>query len=123
MATAAERGFAARVLASTDERSLVLTAQKFNHPVPFLTGRTIVLGFHNWLAQHGIPFQERAADVREIYAGSARAPALLAEYGVTDVVVGPAERLEFPELNEAFLARVARAQTTDGEYTLYQLPR
>jgi hypothetical protein len=123
MASAADRRFAAEVLATTDERSVILTAQKFNHPVPFLTGRAIVLGFHNWLNQHGIPFEKRAADVIEIYAGTQRAPTLIAKYGITDIVVGPPERQEFPGLNEAFLAHVSHAQTTYGEYTIYRLRR
>jgi hypothetical protein len=123
MASAANREFAAQVLATTDEHSVILTAQKFNHPVPFLTGRTIVLGFHNWLNQHGIPFEKRAADVVEIYAGSEQARALIAEYGITDIVVGPAERQEFPGLNEQFLATASRAHTTYGEYTVYRLRR
>ncbi len=121
MATADDRAFAARVLEATDEHSVVLTAQQLNHPVPFLTGRTILLGFHNWLSQHGIPFQRRADDVREIYAGTVRAPELLTRYGVTDVVVGPAERAEFGALDEAFLAGRAAARTTQGAYTLYHL--
>jgi hypothetical protein len=123
MATADDREFAAQVLATTDEHSMILTAQKFNHPIPFLTGRTIVLGFHNWLSQHGIPFEKRSADVVEIYSGTKRAPALIAEYGITDIVVGPAERQEFPGLNERFLARASHAKTTYGEYTMYRLQR
>jgi len=123
MATAADREFAAQVLATTDEHSMILTAQQYIHPVPFLTGRTIVLGFHNWLGQHGIPFEKRAADVVEIYSGSVRAPALIAEYGITDIVVGPAERREFPSLNEEFLASVSQAQTRSGDYTMYRLRR
>ena len=123
MATAADREFAARVLATTDEDSMILTAQQYIHPVPFLAGRTIVLGFQNWLGQHGIPFEKRAADVAEMYAGSARAPALIAEYGISDVVVGPAERREFPTLNEEFLASLSEAPVRSGDYTLYRLRR
>ena len=123
MATSADREFAAYVLATTDEHSMILTSQQYTHPVPFLTGRTIVLGFHNWLNQHGIPFDKRAADVVEIYSGGARAPALIAEYGVTDIVVGPPERREFPGLNETFLASFSRAQTKFGDYTMYRLRR
>ena len=123
MATAVDVSFAARVLDATDAHSVVLTGQRLNHPVPFLTGRTIVLGFHNWLSQHGIPFQERADDVRAMYAGTERAPGLLRRYGVTDVVVGPPEREEFPDLNEAFFAGIAVGRVTDAPYTLYHLAR
>jgi hypothetical protein len=123
MATAADREFAAQVLATTDEHSMILTAQQYIHPVPLLAGRTIVLGCHNWLGQHGIPYEKRAADVAEIYSGSAWAPALIAEYGITDIVVGPAERREFPGLNEDFLASVAQAQMRSGDYTMYRLRR
>lgn len=123
MATADDHAFAARVLETTDDHSVILTAQRLNHPVPFLTGRTIVLGFHNWLSQHGIPFQERADDVRAMYAGAERAAALLRRYGVTDVVIGPPEREEFPDLNEAFFAGVAAGRVVSGPYALYRLGR
>src|SRR5262249_16606197 len=108
MATAANREFAARVLATTDEHSMILTAQQYIHPVPFLTGRSIVLGFHNWLGMTGIPYDERAKDVVEIYSGTQRAPGLIAKYGISDIVVGPAERQEFPNLNENFLKSISR---------------
>jgi hypothetical protein len=123
MASASDRDFAARVLATTDEHSVILTAQKFNHPVPFLTGRTIVLGFHNWLGMSGIPYDQRAPDVAEIYSGGPNARELISKYGITDIVVGPYERTEFPNLNEKFLAKTALAKERYGEYTLYRLRR
>jgi hypothetical protein len=123
MATAADRELAAHVLEITGEDSMILTAQKFNHPVPFLTGRTIVLGFHNWLSNSGIPYDKRAADVIEIYSGTKRAPELIAKYGITDIVVGPYERQEFSGLNERFFAKISNGKMTSGEYTMYRLRR
>jgi hypothetical protein len=121
MATAADRAFADSVLRWTTEDSVILTGQRYTHPVPFLTGRPIVLGFHNWLGQHGIPYLPRAADVRAIYSGTPEAAALLARHGVTDVVVGPPEREEFPDLDEGQFAAAAVSTTTSGAYTLYHL--
>lgn len=121
MATEEDRAFGELVLRETDAESVVLTGQHYTHPVPFLAGRTVVVGFHNWLGQHGIPFADRAADVAAIYAGAASAPALLEKYAVTHVVVGPIERREFQTLDEAAIARLALAQWTSGPYTLYRL--
>jgi hypothetical protein len=123
MATAADREFGAQVLSNTDEHSMILTGQHYTHPVPFLTGRTIVLGFHNWLAMTGIPFEKRATDVIEIYSGTKRAPELIAKYGITDIVIGPVERREFPGLNEGFLAKISNRKITSGGYTMYRLRR
>ncbi len=121
MAGPASREFADFVVKRTDERSRILTAQHYTHPVPFLAGRTIILGFHNWLSHHGIPFKRRAADVAAIYSGGPKARELIAEYGITDVVVGPDERREFSGLNERFLAGVSRRKEVFGEYALYRL--
>lgn len=121
MATTTDRDFAALVLQQTDERSVVLTSSRFTHPVPFLTGRPIVLGFHNWLSQHGIPYTERAKEVVSIYDGDAGATALIAKYGITDVVVGPTERDEFPGLDESFIAGLATTRFSLGPYALYRL--
>lgn len=123
MATPEDRAFGDLVLQQTDAGSVVLTGQHYTHPVPFLAGRTIILGFHNWLGQHGIPFAERAADVAAIYAGGAAAAALLEKYGVTHVVVGPIERREFQALDEATIAGLAAEHWTSGSYTLYRLRR
>ena len=121
MASPEERAVAELVLRVTDQSSVLLTGQKFNHPVPFLTGRTIVLGFHNWLDQHGIPFRARADDVREMYLGGPRAIDLLANYRVTHIVVGPYERAEFPELNEGAIAALSTGVERSGEYAIYRI--
>jgi hypothetical protein len=124
MATPADVAFADVVLRETDTQSVVLTGQHYTHPVPFLAGRTIVLGFHNWLGQHGIPFADRVPDVRAIYTGAANAGELIAKYHVSHIVIGPIERREFPDLDESAIARLARsAPVTSGPYALYPVRR
>jgi len=121
MASVEDRKFAESFVRLSGEHSLVLTGQKFNHPVPFLTGRTVFLGFHNWLDQHGIPFRDRAEQVKEIYRGGALATELLARYRITEIVVGPYERAEFSDLNEDFLRHAARSTESIGAYTVYRM--
>ena len=122
MATPDDLAFADVVLRETDVDSVVLTGQHYTHPVPFLAGRTIVLGFHNWLGQHGIPFTDRVRDVRAIYTGAPDAGELLGRYRITHIVVGPIERREFPDLDEGAIARLAgSAPVTSGPYALYRV--
>src|SRR5205085_1562112 len=76
----------------TAPRSLILTAPVFHQPVLSLAGRPIVRGVTDWLWSHGYNFQEREADVRRIYAGTADAAELIRYYKFDFVYLGDAER-------------------------------
>lgn len=121
MADSLDQTFAQSVLRNTNDQSVVLTAQKFNHPVPFLTGRFISLGFHNWLNQHGIDYIETAEEMKKIYTGEEGAVDLIKKYGITHIVVGKEERLEFPALNEDFLKKISAKEYQVGDYSLYRI--
>ena len=82
------------VRAQTAPRSLVLTAPVFHQPVLSLAGRPIVRGVTDWLWSHGYNFQERAADVRRIYAGAPDAAELIRYYKIDYVYLGDAETSE-----------------------------
>ena len=56
-----------------------------------------------------------------MFRGGERARELLRRYRVTYVLVGPYERAEFPDLDEAFLGQFAREHVRIGGYTLYRL--
>lgn len=113
--------FADVVRKETPPRSVFLTAEQLNHPVPVLVGRPMVLGYKGWLVQHGIPIAEREADVKTMYEGGEGAAGLLRKYKVDFVVVGPAEREEFKGLNEAFFEQRRSARIRVGGYTLYDI--
>lgn len=113
--------FARLVASHTSPQSVILTSSDHNHPVPMLAGRTIVLGYKGWLWTHGIAYSQRERDVKEIYAGTARARELLAAYNVSYVVIGPNERNEFPALNEAYFQQSYTPVLRSGQYALYQV--
>ncbi len=112
--------FAALITQQTPPRSLILTAPTYNHPV-FLAGRRALLGYIGHLWSQGIKYEEREAEVRNIYAGSPQADALLNKYGVDYVVVGPLERAAV-RVNEQYFAHFIQAGEV-GEYHLYKIAR
>ena len=79
----------------TPENSLFVTASNHNHPIPSLTGRSTLLGFHGWVWSHGLEYRQRAQDVEKIYQGTEAASELIAKYRASYVTIGPRERSEF----------------------------
>ena len=63
--------------------------------------------------------------VHQAVKGSLKAfEELIAKYHVSHIVIGPIERREFPDLDEAAIARLAgSAPVTSGPYALYPVRR
>ena len=112
--------FAELVREHSAPRAVFLTGSELTHPVAVLTGRPQVLGYHGWVTNLGIPFGDRIAEVKEIYEGGPAAEKLLEKYHVGFVVIGPPERREFTQLNEAFIAAHAKRRWESGGYTLFE---
>ena len=109
---------AARVLsAQAAPRAVVLHAPTYNSPV-FLTGRRSLLGYPGWMWSRGLNYSQREADIQRIYSGAPEADALLRQYGVEYVLIGPAE-LASLKVNEQFWSRYARLSQA-GAYRVYQ---
>src|SRR3989344_4123242 len=53
----------------TNKNGTFVTAPIQNHPIPALSGRSTLVGYHGWLWTHGIDYTNRAQDVKKIYAG------------------------------------------------------
>lgn len=113
--------FAETVRYSTEPGDILLTGSDLAHPVFVWSGRQIVLGYHGWLMQHGMPLDQRKDEVREIYMGGLNADAFLRKLLISAVVVGPKEKQEFSGLDEEFFARRSGRVTRVGEWTLYYL--
>jgi len=79
----------------TQKDSIFTTAPVHNHPIPALSGRSTLVGFHGWLWSHGIDYLERDSDVQRIYQGGEEAEGLIRKYKVNYVVYGPHERENF----------------------------
>lgn len=86
----------------TSKDAIFITASNHNNPIPALSGRSTLLGFHGWLWSHGLNYQKREEDIKKIYLGGGEAEQLLAKYKVNYVTVSPQEKLEFSINNSYF---------------------
>jgi hypothetical protein len=105
------------ISAQVPPRAVVLHAPTFNSPV-FLTGRRSLLGYPGWMWSRGLNYSERGADIQRIYSGAPEADALLRQYGVDYVLIGPAE-LASLKVNEQFWSKYAMLSQA-GAYRVYQ---
>jgi hypothetical protein len=104
----------------TAPRALILNAPTWNTPV-FLAGRRSLLGYTGHVWSRGLPYAEREADIKRIYAGEADAAQLLDKYAIEYIVVSPIERSNLT-VNDAFFERFTKVAEA-GEYKLYEVAR
>ncbi len=109
----------------TPPTALLLAAPTWNTPV-FLTGRPSLLGYIGHVWSRGLPYGDREADIKRIYAGEADADQLLAKYGIQYIVVSPLERAYETDngltVNDAYFGRFTTVAEA-GEYRLYEVAR
>ncbi len=77
---------------NTPPDSVFLTGSAHNHPIPSLSGRPRVMGYEGWLWSHGINWtmiNARKRDEKAMFGGNY---ALVKDYGVDYVCIGPYER-------------------------------
>ncbi len=96
---------ARRVRDETPPRALFVCGLQHNHPVPVLAGRRVLLGYTGWHWSQGVDVTAREREVRAIFALGDDAAAILAQYRVSYVVIGPWEREHLGANAEAFRAR------------------
>jgi len=106
------------ILRQTGPRAIVLHAPTYNTPV-FLTGRRSLLGYPGVIVSHGLEYEERENDIRQIYAGAPDARALLLKYRVGYVLVSPMERSYAP-VNDEFWGQFP-VVAESGDYRLYKV--
>ncbi|HEY6013357.1 MAG TPA: hypothetical protein VIU37_05105, partial [Candidatus Limnocylindrales bacterium] len=106
-------------------RALVLHAPDYN-PAVFLTGRRSLLGYTGYIWAHGLPYTDREADIRHIYAGDDGALQLIGRYGIDYILVSPLERAYQKAaglaVNDAFFDQFTKVDQI-GEYTLYEVAK
>ena len=102
----------------TPARALILHAATWNTPV-FLTGRQSLLGYPGHVWSRGLPFADREADIKRIYAGEPGAAELLDRYGIEYILVSPLERNSMP-VDDAFFEQFTGVAEA-GEYKLYEV--
>jgi uncharacterized membrane protein len=105
------------ISAQAAPQAVVLHTPTYNSPV-FLTGRRSLLGYPGWMWSRGLDYGQRNADIQRIYSGEANADALLRQYGVDYVLIGPAEFAAY-RINEPFWSQHDRIWQ-QGPYRVYQ---
>lgn len=105
------------ILDHTGPHAVLVNAPTWNSAV-FLTGRLTLLGYPGWISSRGLDYAKRQSDIQQIYAGAPQAEALLAQYHIEYVVVGPAELASLP-VNEQFWQQQQEIAETSG-YRLYR---
>jgi hypothetical protein len=111
---------AAIIREETPPRALILHAPTYNPPV-FLTGRRSLLGYTGYIWAHGLPFADREADIKRIYAGEADADQLLDRYGIDYILVSPLERGSMT-VDDAFIDKFPLVGQS-GDYELHDVTR
>ncbi len=106
------------ISAQAPPRAVVLHAPTYNSPV-FLTGRRSLLGYPGWMWSRGLDYTQRNTDIQRIYSGEPNADALLRQYNVDYVLMGPAEYAAF-NVNEQFWQQHEKWWQA-GAYRIYQI--
>ena len=111
---------AAWVRENTPAEARFAVAPDHNQPVPTLGGRAVLAGYPGWLWTYGLAdWAERVDEEKRVLAGAADAAGLVAEFGVSYVVIGPTE------LAQGASATYWQAHGTpvfqSGGYTVYRV--
>jgi hypothetical protein len=99
-------------------QAVVLHAPVYNSPV-FLTGRRSLLGYPGWIWSRGMDYSQREMDIRNMYSGSTDVGALLKQYNVGYVLLGPQEVRSLAVSTEFWNRYPLMAHI--GDYRLYKV--
>lgn len=108
---------------NTPVDAVILTNTRHNNAVSSLTGRNIVCGTSSFLYYHGVDYQGRQQDVERIYNNIANSAALLAQYNVDYIFVGPHERSSYYALDENALSELYPLLYSQGDVNIYAVSK
>ena len=80
---------------TTPADAVFLTSDFHNNPISALAGRNIVMGYEGWLWSHGIDYQERAQDVKDLFLNSSNFQELQEKYHIDYIYISSKERAKF----------------------------
>ncbi len=89
---------------NTDPDSLFLTSTAHTNPVAVLSGRNILCGAGMYLYYHGVNYQQREAEIPQMYAGGEEFERLAEEYGVDYVFISGSETGSYAVNTDYFAA-------------------
>ena len=113
---------AAFITENTPADSLFLTSTAHTNPVAVLSGRDILCGADMYLYYHGIDYQERSAQIGQMYAGGRTFELLAARYGVDYVYISGSETGSYAVDYEYFADNYPLVYDQDG-ISIFQISR
>ncbi|HET7026483.1 MAG TPA: hypothetical protein VFI28_02200 [Candidatus Limnocylindrales bacterium] len=120
MLDAEQVDLAAQIVARTPPHAVFQDAMDNHDSVQMLAGRTLYVGYPNWLWTEGVPYTGRQQVATKILRWTADAPQLLASSGIDFVVIGPKERTELGANEDAFRQRFPIVAQT-ASYRVYDV--
>lgn len=105
---------------NTSPEAVFVVADEHNSPIPTLAGRRILVGYPGWLWTYGLAdFWQKGDDDKKILDGDVSTPALVRQYGVDYVMIGPQE---LPRgASRTYWEQHGTIVYDDGEYTVYRV--
>jgi hypothetical protein len=120
MLDAQQIALAAEIEARTPPRAVFQDGMDNHDPVQMLAGRTLYVGYPNWLWTEGLPYVPRQQEALEILRWAPDAPRLLAASPIDFVVIGPLERNQLGANEDAFRQRFPIVAET-ADYRVYDV--
>ena len=106
----------------TDPHAIFLVATDHDSPIPTLGGRRVVLGYPGWIWTYGISdWYAKGQDVQTMLQGGSYTPALVLQYGVRYVVIGPQEKLPPFSASDGYWAAHGTLVYSNSEYHVYRV--
>lgn len=100
--------------------AVILTNCRHNNAVSSLTGRNIVCGAGTFLYYHGLNYQEREAQVGQMYTTPLQSQDLFEQYKVSYVLIGPDERSSY-SVDEAGIQSLGECVFSQNDVQLYKI--
>ena len=93
---------------------MFLTATNHTNPIPVLTGRSIVCGSSLYLFFHGVNYQDREAQIPQMYAGGDAFLRGAEELGIDYVYIGSHEEGNYTVNYDWFAENYPLIYDSDG---------
>lgn len=110
------------VCENTDGDDTILTNDRYNNAISSLTGRNVMCGSYSMLYPHGFmkDYNYIHPQVKRIYANAENNYALIKEYSVDYILIGPDERDSY-NVNEDAIKNIASLVFEQGDVKIYKV--
>jgi hypothetical protein len=115
-----QMALASQIEATTPPHAVFLAGMDNHDPVQMLAGRTLYVGYANWLWAEGLPYLPRQQEALTILRWGPGAERLLAADAIDFVVIGPLERDQEGANEQAFATRFPIVTQTE-RYRVYDV--